>query len=299
MENNEKIVQLIRMRGPVLPSDISKIVGTNLLFTSAILSELVTKNELKLSYLKIGGSPLYYTKGQEDKLQQFSNKLHEKEKKAYDLLKERKVLQDIKLEPVIRVALRQIKDFAVPLQVNIKNNLEIFWKWYLISNEEALTHIKNQINIPPSEPEKVQEQVQKKPVSPEEFLRETTESPPKPIKEKKDVSTTKKFVDYGDNFYNAIKRFFNKNNITILKEDIKKKKNDFEFVIEIPSTVGSVEFFCKAKDKKLINDKDLAMASIQGQANKLPVLFLTRGNPTKKAAEMLLKEFKTIKIKQI
>ena len=54
-----------------------------------------------------------------------------------------------------------------------------------------------------------------------------------------------------------------------------------------------------AEDKKLLNDKDLAMASIQGQAKKLPVLFLTKGQLTKKASEMLLKEFKSIKIRKI
>lgn len=280
MENNEKIIQTIKIRGPVLPADISKVIGTNLLLSSAMLSELVTKNELKISHLKIGGSPLYFAKGQEYKLQQFSDKLHEKEKKAYDLLKEKKVLRDSSQEPVTRVALRQIKDFAIPLQVNHLNNLEIFWKWFLLPNNEAEKLIKSQLNIPI-----VHEQKPGKPTSEE--------------KEKQKQIQPKKFVDTSDSFHNQIKRFFDKNNIKIIGEEIKKKKSDFEFIIEVPTTVGSFEFFCKAKDKKLISDKDLAMASIQGQAKKLPVLFLTKGQLTKKVNEMLLKEFKGLKLKKI
>jgi len=38
---------------------------------------------------------------------------------------------------------------------------------------------------------------------------------------------------------------------------------------------------------------------IQAQSKKLPVLFLTTGNVTKKAEEMLNKEFKGMQVKKI
>jgi len=304
MENSEKIIPLIKLRGPVLPSDISKILGRDLLLTSAMLSELVKNNELKISYLKIGGSPLYYIKGQEYKLQHFSEKLHEKEKKAYDLLKQSKVLRDNELEPVIRVALRQIKDFAVPLQVNYHNNPEIFWKWFLVPNNEAEVLIRQKLNIPSLKEQKTsrsstEQKLQKQDTLPQTEEKSLAEERKEESKKEQKKQEPKKFIDSSDNFYNQIKRFFDKNNIRIIGEEIKKKRTDIEYIIEIPTTVGSVGFFCKAKNKKLINDKDLAMASIQGQAKKLPVLFLTKGQLTKKASEMLLKEFKDIKIKRI
>ena len=132
-------------------------------------------------------------------------------------------------------------------------------------------------------------------------VREMKTQNPINIQTSKDVKKTgpKKFIDAGQSFHNLVTKFFDKNRIKIIDESIKKKKTDFEFIIEIPTTVGSVDFFCKAKDKKLLNDKDLAMASIQGQAKKLPVIILTRGQLTKKATEMLSKEFKSIKIKKI
>lgn len=305
MDNNEKIIQTIRIRGPVLPAEISKIMGTNLLFAAAMLSELVDKDQLRISNLKIGGSPLYFASGQEFKLQNFADKLQEKEKKAYDLLRQKRILRDREQEPVIRVALRQIKDFAIPLQVNLQNNPEIFWKWYLLPDTEAETLIKQALNISEEEPKsqekpleqqtlEVQPQVEEKPKAEQKAQVEE-----KKEELKKEPKPAKRFVDTGDSFYNQIKKFFEKNNIKIIQEEFKKKKSDMEFIVEVPTTVGTIEFLCKAKDKKTVNEKDLALLAIQGQAKKLPVMFLTRGQPTKKAAEMLLKEFKDIKLKKI
>jgi len=44
------------------------------------------------------------------------------------LLMQKKILRDKTAEPIVRVALRSIKDFAVPLQVKINDNVEIFMK---------------------------------------------------------------------------------------------------------------------------------------------------------------------------
>ena len=74
---------------------------------------------------------------------------------------------------------------------------------------------------------------------------------------------------------------------------------DLDLIVEVPSAVGSLTYYCKAKNKKRISDSDLSSAFVQGQLKKLPVLFLTKGELTKKAREMLSKEFKNIKIKKI
>ena len=126
MNPEEKIIQLIKSKGPVIPAQISKEIETNIIMASAYLSELSSNNLVKISNIKIGGSPLYYLPGQEHKLQDFANNLHEKEKKSYDLLKQKKILRDLNLDPVVRVTLRQIKDFAIPLKVDYKGNSEIF-----------------------------------------------------------------------------------------------------------------------------------------------------------------------------
>ena len=42
---------------------------------------------------------------------------------------------------------RDIKDFAFPLRVNIKDVSDIFWKWYLIQDSEAEPIIKDLLGM--------------------------------------------------------------------------------------------------------------------------------------------------------
>ncbi len=285
MDNREKLRQIIAIKGPVVPSDVYSEIGSNILMTSAFMAEMVSNKILKISSLKIGSSPLYYLSGQEEKLQNFSKYLHEKEKKAYELLKEKKVLKDSVIEPVIRVALREIKDFAVPLKVNYKDKSEVFWKWYLLPKEDAEKTIKKEIGIKDIKEEDV------KSVKEEERQKELkTHIKKEPLK-----TQPKKTTPVFDKIYD----YFNKNKISIISKEINKKGSGGDLIIEVPSPVGNIKYFCRVKGKKKINDSDLASAFVQGQQNKLPVLYVTSGQLTKKAKEMLNKEFKGMNLKQI
>ena len=117
-ELKEKIISIIKTRGPSLPAHISSQIGMSILFTSAFLSELLSEKKLKISDMKVGSSPLYFIPGQENMLENFSSSLKSKEKDAFMLLKDKKFLKDSAQEPAIRVALRAIKDFAIPIQKN-------------------------------------------------------------------------------------------------------------------------------------------------------------------------------------
>ena len=93
MEISEKILSIVKTKGPILPVGIAKEINTNILMASAYLSELVSNKKIKITYIKVGGSPLYYVDGQEHKIQNFQGNLHEKESKTYDLLKKNKLLR--------------------------------------------------------------------------------------------------------------------------------------------------------------------------------------------------------------
>ena len=75
-EIKRKIVSILKFKGPSLPVHIAKQTGQSMLFSSAFLSELVSDKEVKLSHMKVGGSPLYYIPGQEESLEKFSNYLN-------------------------------------------------------------------------------------------------------------------------------------------------------------------------------------------------------------------------------
>lgn len=284
----QKILGLIKIKGPIIPAQIYKEINSDILMSSAHLSELSSEGKVKVSNIKIGGTPLYYLHGQEPQLQNFSDNLHEKERKAYEILKEKKILRDSKLEPVIRVALREIKDFAVPLQVTYQNNKEIFWKWYLLSKGEAESLIKPMLTKK-EEPKPIET---KKP----EPKKEIKPEPKEPIK--KEIKERPLRADTTSSFLQELKSYFNRNKINIKNEQIIRKNSEIDFILEIPSTIGSLEFYCKAKNKKRVNDSDLSSAYVQGQLKKLPVLFLTKGDLTKKAKEILNTEFK-LEIKKI
>jgi hypothetical protein len=152
----DKILKIVEAKGPVLPATISKECGIDSLMSAAYLAELVSNKKILLSHLKVGGSPVYYKESQKARLQDYRNNLNEKDQEVLNLLKKDKILRDSELSPLVRVAVRSIKDFAIPLKVNKK---EIFWKWYLISNEEALKLIKQKLT---KKPEKKQPKSQEK-----------------------------------------------------------------------------------------------------------------------------------------
>ncbi len=285
MIDKNSVLSIVREKGPVLPRHVVKELGGDTFMVGAVLSQLVDNKEIKISHAKIGGSPVYYVPGQEEKLSSLYEHLHEKEKKAYDLLKEKNIIRDSTAEPVIRVALRHIRDFAKPLEVNLHGKKEIFWKWYLLPNSEAEEKIKKilDIKVPPKQKEE-------KPKKEEKETSNIEEAEEKSEDEKKRSE---------DTLLEKVQKIFDEKDIEILETEVIRKNTDIEMVIKIPSRVGKLRYFCKVRDKKRCNDKDLSSAFVQGQMRKLPVLFAMTGKFTKKAEEMLDKEFQMISLLKI
>ena len=142
--SDEKIRAFLKEHGPSTPTQLCKHLNTSLLFASAMLGQVASQGDVKISKLKIGGgSPLYYLKNDSPKLQEFAKHLPPREYNAYEQLKEKKVLKDAQLEPVTRVALRNVRDFAEPISIIRGEQKELFWKWYLLSDDEAKEGIRN------------------------------------------------------------------------------------------------------------------------------------------------------------
>lgn len=294
-EIHDKALQIVKTKGPLIPVEVAKEIGNNIMMTSAILSELVSKNQIKLSSVKVGGTPLYYVEEQKVKLQEFSKHLHEKEQKAYELLKEKKVLKDNDQPAVIRVALRNIKDYAKPMEAITKGVREMFWKWYLFTDDEAKRKILEILGQSPKE-NKVKK-VKKPEAKPKKISEPTVkEEHQRSVEEKSE--TPKDTPKPTDDFLRSVHSYFSKNDIEVISQNVIRKNSEADFMVEIPSNVGRLKYYCKAKAKKKCNDGDLSSAYIQGQMKKLPVLFL--GNDlTKKAEKMLSTEFSSMTFKKL
>jgi len=155
-DQREAVLNFVRTSGPVLPVQLSKHLNTNILFASAMLSELVANKKLKITTASIGGSPLYYLDGQESLMDtRLATSLGGREKQAYELIKENKVMREINLEPWERVAIKSLKDFVRPISVLIQGNNEIFWKFHLVNDEEAKNKITEIMNNVYEEPKHV------------------------------------------------------------------------------------------------------------------------------------------------
>jgi hypothetical protein len=348
----DKIINLVKLKGPVLPREISKDLGLDSLFTAAHLSEIVDQKRMKLSHAKIGGSPVYFMPGQEPKLVRLIEYLNEKDRRAHDHLKENKVLRDRELNPLFQVAMRNIKDFAVPLKVN---KTELFWKYFLVPDQEAIAMIKEVIMAeqkpapqpipqpaaqpkpqpapqpaveepqlkpqpakvivkpePVPEPEPAPVEVKEKPkpkpkikskpkAKPKKIIEKKEKLKPKPIpEEQKEIKEFKPIAeDVDDEFFSMIKSFCDDKEIKILDFEIIRKNKEIELKLLVPSIIGNVEYFAKAKSKKRSNDGDLSTAYIKGQSRNMPTLYLTPGDITKKAMEMVGKEFKQLIVKKL
>lgn len=314
------IVESIKREGPSLPSALSKQVGLSLLFTSALLSEMVSDKTLKLSYLKIGGSPLYYIPGQEDKLEKYTNYLNAQEKESFELIKERRIIQEEVLDPIHRVAIKSIKDFASPLTVYADGKQRTFWRLYAIPIEEAQKIIEELIDIEKNgyKKQEIKKVEEKKEIEKQEIKEESKEKPKKEKKKRifeqpeiqfqpqqpqiQQTQSMQQIVQKTEQTNQIIQQKPKKVNLKFeqLKEKIKQwlhnkhleilQENEDEeaiFTVFTPSTVGNLKFLVVVNDKKKISEGDLSIAYHKGLHYKMPVIFLVNGELSKKAQEYL------------
>ncbi|PIN81454.1 hypothetical protein COV11_02035 [Candidatus Woesearchaeota archaeon CG10_big_fil_rev_8_21_14_0_10_30_7] len=272
MEYQEKIISLASLT-PLQPVKLAKELNTTSLVASAMLSDMKSKGKIAISNLKLGSSPLYYLPNKKEQLENYSTALNSNEKKAYDLLKEHRILQESTLPPITKFSLTQIKDFAEQIKATFNEQTEIFWKWYSVNNSEAEQLIKNLLT--PKIKEIIKEEIKKEPV---EIIEKTKSK----IIEKKEIPTQKPITNFDDEFQN----YLDENKISIL-EILSKRSKERDLMIEIPSNIGKLTYFCKIKNKKSITDTDISKAFMQGQSRKLPVLLISNGSLNKRAVDLL------------
>ncbi len=352
MNNQDRILAIVQQRGPLLPSQINKEIGVDVLFASAMLSELCDKRLLRLTKLKVGGSPLYYLPGQEQKLTGFADKLGEKDQRACDRLKQEGVLLDSEQDALFRTALRNIQDFAIPLDVNAQGQRHIFWKWYLLPNQDAEKRIMDKLGIGQDEKETAKREAKEDargqersapkeqvitvdvsgttkietaaeqdslPSPPPGSIPKNVPTKPEPKKdtapraqrreerdrrkdrpeEKDDDAKKERTESITDMFHRRVLEYFERNDIKIESTNIVRSGADIEFLIHLPTSVGLVPYFCKAKNKKRCNDDDMAKAYLSGQKRRLPTLFLYTGDLTKKAKNSAASEYRTVILREV
>ena len=294
--SKSRVMSFLKDKGPSIPVKVSGHLGVDTMLASAFLAELLSDKEIKMSKMKVGNSPIYFLAGQEERLQDFSNYLKGRERQAFELLKEKKILRDRNQEPAIRVALRSIKDFAFPFKVRD----ETFWRFYLVNHNEAVGNVENNIPKPKvTVMSKIKEAFIGEEVKPvevgnvksvegrvetsvkvdepvKEVVRESVEEVVEPVKEiVKEVS-----------FGSRAESFLGENGFQIVRK-IQARKRDYSAVVRIRNDSEIKDYLCISKDKKSVTEGDVLKFLEEGKMDKLPVLILSTGEPNKKAQEWL------------
>ena len=260
-EIREKILSLIKSRGPSLPVHIAGEVGLSVLFASAFLSELLSEKRIKISNMKIGNSPLYLISGQEEMLENFSRYLKSRERDAFLLLKEKKFLEDSRQEPSIRVALRAIRDFAIPFRK--PGTEDLFWRYFMTPASEFKE--KPQVKIQQLKPAQKSKELNEK------IKVKQAKKPAKRTSQRK-----------GDRFFNQVKNFLAKKQIQILSIEGLGKNS-----LNIKVRENNREYLIVAYNKKRVNEEDIDKAYKKASEINLPYKILSLDEPFKKIKNLI------------
>lgn len=322
-EKKRKIISFLENSGPSLPVRIAKAIEMDPVFASAIASELLGSKQIKTSYMKIGASPLYLLPGQEQKLEEHTEHLKSVEKEAYLRLKGEKLIKDEEESPAIRVALRNIKDFATPFKFQEK----IMWKYSFSTDEEIekLLSIPKQntspepktkeveleaekteseakkIEIRNEKPETEKIEIRNERTKPENIIEqeETGEVPKawevkkeeiKEIKEKskkiENIFTQPESKEKEPEFLTETKKFLKQKNIEFI-EEIRTEKKEVMSIVSVTSQLGKIKFLLIAKNKKTATKDEIDAAIQIATKNKMPCLLIIRKGPSKPIQKLI------------
>jgi hypothetical protein len=292
----QQVLEVVQRQGPTIPNSIKQALGeSDATMINVYLSQLKEQGKISFTNLQLGTSMFSYTPDQVDKLETLIKHLNDKDQRTANLLKEKKILRASEQDPLVRVSLQEIKDFAKPIKVTTKQGEEIFYRYYKVSLEEAQTIIRNQLS-PQTEPEQTPEtetkqevqeqkpqpkQEEPKPLEPQKI----SEEKPKPVQKPEQQTSLSTPEKIESKFGQQVEAYCKKNNIAIKHYEEIRKDSDIELVLEVPTAVGTITFFAKARSKKSSNDGDLAAAILKAKTYNLPALYLTTGNVTNKALE--------------
>jgi len=290
-----RIVSIMMRRGPSIPVNISKEMGLTILFASAFLSELASEKTVKISHMRVGSSPVYYLPGQETSLEKFSQFLKSREKDAFLLLREKKFLKDREQSPAIRVALREIRDFAIPFNAGE----EVVWRYYLVPESE-FKFVK--LELPKVEEKPILVQQIKEPVvelEPEHGKEKplvhviAQEKHEKTIRKEKlekikskapsmQSVKKKKPIKKDDKFFSSIKEFLSRNSIELLDIENFGKR---EIILKVKDK-GNDKLLI-AYNKSKITENDIINAAKKSSEAGVPYIILGQGGTLKKLDNLI------------
>lgn len=329
--DREDVLRAIQQYGPLQPLEVKRRLGKGeTTMIGAVLSELAHNKRVAITDMKRGSSPFYYDPNNPASLERVAEYLGEKDRRTYALLKEKRVIYASTVEPLTRVSLANIKDYSKPFKYVINGEEQLFFRYFLVNEEQAKHMVEDalkpqKISVKPaimSAPATAQVEQPKEHGGASGVVGTMNKASPTTLKKEKPKRELKKPVPRksaapklaetqqmlaeeaktempDDSFFKRVARFCKKKEIKIKEWNVIRKGGEIDFVVSMSTSVGRAEYYIKAKSKKKSNDGDIAAALLAGQIRRLPTIYLTTGEVTKKAKDMTQSELKGVIIKEI
>ena len=295
----DKVFEIVRQKGPVLPVEIATKLGVDSFIANAYLSQLSEAGKIKIGTERVGNSFLYFMPGQENAANLRTKTLLQQGKKTAKTFQK-------ETAPVSPGVAEKRDAFAKRLKEieerEEKEKRKVEVKAPMSEREDFLERVKQAITpfLTPKQEEpqpeiKIKSEIEVIEPEPELIKEDAPKEVPKDVpKEKAKVSpepkkrAPKKKTLFGPkvDVIELAMEYLVERGAEIIAKDAKKKK-EVDLLVKIPSGIGPVKMFVKVKDKKSINEADLSLTYTQGQNKKLPVLLLTTGKLTKTAQNYL------------
>jgi len=249
----EKILNVVKSTGPVLPVEIVSKIGGDSLVANAYLSELVDGGQLKKSEERIGSVNLYFLEGQEDQVKKRLNELN------------------INLTP------RQFTKKPIIKTKEIEDKQKAF--------AERLSKIESEeYQRKKPKPKKSVMSFTKKLISraKEEVIIQKPKLISK-IEKPVQINSEPIIAEDFDSFFDRAVSYLNNGNLKVINENSEENI----CTIRAPSAVGPIRFHVRILDKKKLNKTDIAESYTAAIEKKMPVIVITSGEIAKTAKKYL------------
>jgi len=278
----DKILDLIKQLGPMLPVEISSKIGVDSFMAKAFLMELVEEGKISQSKEKLAESPMYYLHGQE-----------------------RQVV--MKMENIKQQHSKTARTYA---PTSVSENPEIQAKREAFAKRLAEIQAKEQQRktMPAIQPRPLAK-IANRPVYKPRPLPPPTHIPvSKPITPPPTMpSNLPDFQSEPEPEYKPeAERTFIDKAMDWLKmegyeivEEISAKKTEMELLVKVYTDFGKVNFYAKIKQKKIITEADLMAVYAGAMEQKCPAVLLTNGKLAKSAENFLNEKGWIVKVKQL
>jgi len=190
------------------------------------------------------------------------------------ILKDNRFLKDSEQEPAIRVALREIKDFAVPLNMDGEN----YWR-YFTAKEEDLKKV-SEVKIHEKEEEKKKIEAKEYPKEVQEKIprKETTR---KSAAKKKTTSKNSRSSAQNEKFLEKIREILKNSYMEILGIESMGKN---ELVLKVRKNLNEILVF--AYGKKRITEKEIIKAGKKAKEMNMNYSIISLGKLPKKVIDL-------------